>query len=105
MLIHITARYQVRRAAIEKCCQAVQELVAFVKENEPKTLFYLANQELLDPTRFLHILVFEDEVALKIHQSSNASARFVATVYPETVKPIEFMEYQIFASKTENWRS
>jgi len=105
MLIHITARYQVKRHTVEKCFKAVQELVSYVKKNEPKTLFYLANQETLDPTRFFHILVFEDEVGLKIHQNSPASARFVKIVYPETIKPLEFMEYRIFASKTENWRS
>lgn len=105
MLIHITARYQVRRPAVQKCVEAVGELVAYVQKNEPKTLFYLANQEVLDPTQFLHILVFEDEMALKIHQNSPASAQFVKTVYPEAVKPLEFMEYNIFASKTENLRS
>ena len=105
MLINITARYQVRRHAVDKCFQAVIDLVEYVKKNEPKTLFYLANQEVLDPTCFFHILIFEDESGLKIHQSSYASARFVETVYPETIKPLEFMEYNIFASKTENWRS
>ena len=105
MLIHIVVKYKVRRQAIEKCFRAVQELVEYVKEKEPKTLFYLANQEILDPTEFFHILVFEDEAGLKIHQSSSASARFVETVYPEAIKPPEFMEYNIFASKTENWRS
>ena len=101
-MIHITARYQVRRSAVEKCFEAVQDLVDYVNKNEPKTLFYLASQEILDSTRFFHVLVFEDEVGLKIHQGSPASARFVEIVYPETIKPLEFMEYRIFASKTGN---
>ena len=104
-MIHIIGKYKVRRQAVDKCFRAVEELVEYVRKNEPKTLFYLANQEVLDPTQFLHILVFEDEFGLKIHQSSPASARFVETVYPEAIKPPEFMEYNIFASKTENWRS
>ena len=105
MLIHIVAKYKVRRDAVDKCFRAVQELVEHVRKNEPKTLFYLANQEVLDPTQFLHIIVFEDEMGLKVHQNSPASARFVETVYPEAIKPPEFMEYNILASKTENWRS
>ncbi len=105
MLIHITAKYQVRPEAVEKCVRAVNNLVSYVQKNEPKTLFYLANQEVLNPTRFFHIIVFEDEVGLKVHQSSPASAKFVEIVYPEALKPLEFQEYNIFASKTENWRS
>ena len=105
MLVNITARYQVRPDAVDKCVRAVQTLVEYVNKNEPLTLFYLANQEILDPTRFFHILVFENEMGLKKHQSSPASKIFVETVYPEALKPLEFMEYNIFASKTENWRS
>ena len=105
MLVNITARYQVRPEAVEKCVKAVQTLVNYVKENEPVTLFYLANQEIMDPTRFFHILVFENELGLKKHQTSLASKIFVETVYPLALKPLEFMEYNIFASKTENWRS
>ena len=105
MLVHITARYQVQPHAVDKCVRAVQRLVEYVKEHEPMTLFYLANQEIMEPTKFFHILVFENEMGLKKHQSSPASKIFVDTVYPETLKPLEFMEYNIFASKTENWRS
>ena len=105
MLVHITAHYQVQPFAVDKCIRAVQQLVDYVKEHEPQTLFYLANQEIDEPTKFLHIIVFENESGLKTHQSSPASKKFVETVYPETLKPLEFMEYNIFASKTENWRS
>ena len=58
MLVNITARYQVRPDAVDKCVRAVQRLVDYVKENEPLTLFYLANQEIMEPTRFFHIIVF-----------------------------------------------
>ena len=105
MLDLITARYQVQPQAVDRCVRAVQQLIDYVKEHEPMTLFYLANQELLDRTKFLHIIVFENELGLKIHQSSPASKKFVETVYPETLKPLEFMEYNVFASKSENWRS
>lgn len=105
MLVHITARYQVKPEAVDKCVRAVQQLVDYVKENEPMTLFYLANQEILDQTRFFHIIVFESELGLKAHQGSPASKKFVETVYPEAINPLEFMEYNIFASKTENWRT
>ena len=105
MLVHITARYQVRPRAVEKCVRAVQRLVDYVKEHEPMTLFYLANQEIADHTKFFHVIVFESELGLRTHQNSPASKKFVETVYPEALNPLEFMEYNIFASKLENLRS
>jgi len=95
----------VRPEALEKCIRAVNDLVNYVKKNEPKTLFYIANQEVLDATKFFHNIVFEDEIGLKLHQSSHASAKFVETVYPEALKPLEFQEYNVFAAKTEGWKS
>ena len=44
-------------------------------------------------------------IGIKKQQSLHAAKIFVDTVYPEALKPLEFMEYNIFASKTENWRS
>jgi hypothetical protein len=35
---------------------------------------------------------------VKTHQSLPASAQFVQTVYPQTLKPIEFMEYNLIAT-------
>ena len=74
MPILMTARYQIRPHAIDRCKKAIQALVDHVKENEKETLFYMAQQEILNPYAFLHIMVFKDEVALPLPPSSKAGA-------------------------------
>ena len=99
MPILMTAHYQVRPETLERCKQAVKNLVEHAKKNEEGTLFYTAQQEMLNPRVFLHVLVFRDEVALAMHQSSEAAKNFVSIVYPSTIKPIEFMEYYEIGTK------
>jgi len=98
MPIYMTAQYQVHPSQVEKTKGSVRQLVEHVKTSEPFTTLYIAQQQILTPSRFMHILRFEDETALKTHQSSPASAQFVQTVYPQTLKPIEFMEYNLIAT-------
>ncbi|MBC8286421.1 MAG: hypothetical protein H8E42_02995 [Nitrospinae bacterium] len=98
MPILMTARYQVKPHAIDRCKKATQLLVDHVKENEKETLFYMAQQEILNPYAFLHIMVFKDEVALTMHQSSKAAEQFVKVLYPETIDPLEFKEYNMTAT-------
>ncbi|MBT6717924.1 MAG: hypothetical protein HOB18_09870 [Nitrospina sp.] len=95
MPILMTARYQVKPHAIDRCKKAIQNLVVHVKENEKETLFYMAQQEKLNPYAFLHIMVFKDEVALTMHRSSKAAENFVKVLYPEPIDPLEFKEYDL----------
>ena len=95
MPILMTARYQVQPQAIDRCKTAIQLLVDHVKENEKETLFYMAQQETLNPYAFLHVMVFKDEVALTMHQSSKAAENFVKVLYPQTIDPLEFKEYNL----------
>ena len=53
----------------------------------------LQSRKKLNPYAFLHLMIFQDEVALTLHRSSEAAERFVSVVYPSTVDPIEFKEY------------
>ena len=98
MPILMTARYQIRPHAIDHCKKAIQALVDHVKENEKETLFYMAQQEILNPYAFLHIMVFKDEVALTLHRSSKAAEHFVNVLSPETIDPLEFKEYNLTAT-------
>ena len=98
MPILMTAHYQVRPHAVDRCKKAIQLLVNHVKENEKETLFYMAQQEKLNPYSFLHIMVFKDEVSLTLHRSSKAAENFVKVLYPETIDPLEFKEYNITAT-------
>ena len=62
-----TGGYQVKPAAVNKVKKAIEELVEYVRKNEPGTQMYLAWQEKSDPTRFLHLFIFADEAAQKRH--------------------------------------
>jgi len=104
MPVCLTARYQVRKDCLEDCRRTVKEFVRYIRANEPTTLFYMALQETVDETRFLHIMVFEDERAITLHQSSPATRRFVETIYPSAVEPLQFGDHQVLGYKaTLGW--
>ena len=92
------ARYQVRREALERCLAAVQEFVAYVKAKEPGTLRYEVWQEQKDPTRFVHIFVFRDADADRIHSESAEVKKFAGILYPECLAPVEFTDYEFVVS-------
>jgi quinol monooxygenase YgiN len=93
MPIIMTASYQVHPQSIDRCKQAIRNLVEYVKENEKGTLYYIANQEKLNPYSFLHTMIFKDEVALTMHRSSEAAEKFVNIIYPAAIDTLEFKEY------------
>jgi len=61
MPIYQTAHYQVTADAVPAVRAAIEELVAYVKANEPGTQVYSAWQQRDDPTRFVHLFTFADE--------------------------------------------
>ena len=61
--------------------------------NEPGTKLYLSLQDQADPTRFLHVMIFEDEVAEDLHANSEAVKRFTDVLYPETVDGVTFNRF------------
>ena len=95
------ARYQVRAESLERCLAAIREFVAYVRANEPGTLRYEVWQEHADPTRFVHIFVFRDAEADRIHSESREVKQFAAILYPECLAPVEFIDYQQVVSNTE----
>ena len=92
--IHQLARYQVKREALERCLKAIHEFVAYVRANEPGTLRYEAWQEHDDPTRFVHLFIFRDVHAQRIHSKSAAVNKFASILYPECLAPVEFINYE-----------
>src|SRR2546429_4078284 len=72
MAIYQTGGYRVKPSAVGKVKQAIKVFVRYVQENEPGTKMYLAWQEKNDPTRFLHLFIFEDEAAHARHGASAA---------------------------------
>jgi hypothetical protein len=69
MPIYQTAHYQVKSSAVDKVKKAIETFVKYVKDNEPETRFYAAWQERDDPTRFVHLFIFE----MRRHTSGTAN--------------------------------
>jgi quinol monooxygenase YgiN len=92
--IHELARYEVRPESLDRCLAAIHEFVAYVRANEPGALRYEVWQEAEHPTRFVHLFVWRDEEAKRIHGESAAVKKFAGILYPNGLAPVEFTEYK-----------
>jgi quinol monooxygenase YgiN len=92
--IHELARYEVRPEALAQCLAAIHEFVAYVRANEPGALRYEVWQDAKHPTRFVHIFVWKDAEANRVHGESAAVKRFAGILYPNCLEPVEFREYK-----------
>jgi quinol monooxygenase YgiN len=88
------ARYEVRPESLEACLAAIHEFVAYVRSNEPGALRYEVWQESEHPTRFVHIFIWKDAEANRVHGESAAVKRFAGILYPNCLAPVEFVEYR-----------
>src|ERR1700738_4139572 len=98
MPIYQTAYYQVKPTAVEKVKAAIEEFVRYVKNSEPGSKLYAAWQQQDDPTRFVHLFIFEDESAHQAHGGSEAVRRFEEVYRPELAAgPVVFTDYRLIA--------
>jgi quinol monooxygenase YgiN len=99
MPIYQTAHYQVNEAAVPRVKDAIEAFVAYVGDHEPGSRLYAAWQQVDDPTRFVHLFIFEDEAAHVAHGESDAVRQFEAVYQPELVGgPVVFTDYMQVAS-------
>ena len=99
MPIYQTARFQVKREARETCEQAIRDFIAYIQTHEQgTTLFYSSLQQSDDPKCFLHYFAFVDAAAREKHRTSEGTKRFTDILYPSLVEPVEFTEYEMFAT-------
>jgi quinol monooxygenase YgiN len=92
--IHELARYEVRPEALDEVLEAMHEFVAHVRANEPGSLRYEVWQESEHPTRFVHLFVWKNQEANRIHGDSAAVKKFAGILYPKCLAPVEFVEYK-----------
>ena len=99
--IHELARYEIVPDALDDVIAAIHEFVAHVRANEPGALRYEVWQEHDHPTRFVHLFVWRDAEANRIHGESAAVKKFAGALYPRCVAPVEFIAYtQVDANAT-----
>jgi quinol monooxygenase YgiN len=98
MPIYQTATYRVRPAGVDRVKLAIEDFVDYVRANEPGTQLYQAWQSQADETSFLHLFIFADEEAQRIHSESAAVARFEAAYTPELVGgDVVFTDFDLVA--------
>jgi quinol monooxygenase YgiN len=99
MAIYTIAEYRVRPSGVEKVKQAIEEFVPYVQANEPGTRMYVAWQQKDDPSRFVHLFIFENEAAHAVHSRSEAVKRFEAAYRPELDGgDVVFTDYEMVAT-------
>jgi len=98
-MIYQTAHFQVKPGALDMCKRAIREFVESIRADEPETCTYLAMNRDDDPTRFVHVFIFDNDLARDRHANSDAVKRFSAILYPNCVAPVEFIEYTLVAEK------
>ncbi len=99
MSIYQTAHYQVEPDGVAAVTAAIEEFVSYVRENEPGTRFYAAWQQKDDPTRFVHLFIFEDEAAHQAHGQSAAVRKFESVYSPQLAAgPVVFTDYMHVAT-------
>jgi quinol monooxygenase YgiN len=101
MPIFETATHQVKPEAVDEVLAAIGTFVRYVTEHEPGTRMYAAWQQANDPTRFVHLFIFDDKEAQRIHGSSEAVATFEAAYGPNLVGgPVVFTDFVQVATNT-----
>lgn len=99
MPIFQTAHYEIDADAVDDVCAAIVEFVDYVSKNEPGTKLYAAWQQRDDPTKFVHLFEFADEVAHEAHGRSDAVRRFEAVYQPVLAAgPVVFTDYVTIAT-------
>jgi len=98
MPIYKTANFLVRAGSLDRCSEAVRQFVAEMQQTEPGTQLYMSMQDQLNPHRFLHVFVFEDERAETVHREAPATKRFTELLYPELIGDVKFGDYHLVAT-------
>jgi len=100
MPIYTIAEYRVKASGVDKVKKAIADFLPHIRAAEPGTRVYQAWQQKDDPTRFLHVFIFEDEAAHTAHANSAAVKAFETAYGPELEGgPVVFTDYVNVASK------
>jgi quinol monooxygenase YgiN len=94
MPIFQTAHYVIRPEGVDAVKEAIIEFVGYVAANEPGSHLYTSWQQADDPTRFVHLFIFDDEAAQQVHGQSAAVRKFESVYRPHLAEgPVRFTDY------------
>lgn len=98
-MIRQIARYRIEPNALDEVLAAIGAFVDHIRANEPRTTGYRVWQEVDEPTRFVHLIEFENEAARETHANSDAVNRFTSVLYPRTIDGVEFTTFEEISAK------
>ena len=101
MAIAKTAAFAVRPESLARCEEVIRDFVDDVTSDEAGTRVYVSLRERRDPTRFVHVMVFEDEAAEAAHRDAERTHRFTAALYPHTLEGVAFTDCSLVAPERE----
>jgi|GEM_PF-2072037 quinol monooxygenase YgiN len=93
--------FTVKQENVKPAKRALAELVAEIRQNEPRTL-YLVFREDGTPT-FFTLMAFEDEAAERRHAQSRHVAHFAKKLLPLCDGKPYFTELSYFAGSKKQW--
>jgi len=99
MPICMTASFLIKAGSLDRVVAAVEEFVGEMRRSEPGTAVYLSLQDRVNPLRFMHLIVFEDERANDMHHDAPATRRFTERLTPELQGEVKFGDFVVVASK------
>src|SRR5438034_1454600 len=97
MAIAKTAAFAVRPESLVQCEQVICDFVEGVAREEAGTRLYVSLREARDPTRFVHVMVFDDEAAETAHREADRTRRFTQALYPHTLEGVAFTDCSLVA--------
>jgi quinol monooxygenase YgiN len=95
------SRFTVKPEKTRESKRALAELVAAVREQEPKTLFAVFRAE--THNTFLVLMSFENEAAERRHAQSQYVAHFARKLLPLCEGKPLFTELNLFVSSRKQW--
>jgi quinol monooxygenase YgiN len=81
-MLTITAIIRAKKGSEAAMRQALLDVAAGVRANEPDTIGFFVSQDLSDPCLFTTYERFTDQAAMDRHNNSPGVARFFATAKP-----------------------
>jgi len=96
-----TAAFAVRPESLARCEEVIRNFVDDVTSEKAGTRVYVSLRERRDPTRFVHVMVFEDEAAEAAHRDAERTHRFTAALYPHTMEGVAFTDCSLVAPERE----
>jgi quinol monooxygenase YgiN len=95
------SKFTVKEEKTRDAKRAIAELVAAVRENEPRTLYLVFREE--RKSAFFTLVSFENEAAWRRHAQSSYVNRFAKKLLPICEGKPVFLDVSQFASSRKQW--